>query len=136
MISYGNGIAILSWNGERGNASFKIIRRPDSAHPENIIDDAKIGPNDGLFLYSIYIPPSGLLTAVPQNQSTLFGIFDRTLKVLLPDLQLGNGLGFSGDGEYIYHSDTVLRITYKSVFDRRTNSISTVFQAIFCFCHQ
>ena len=125
LITYGDYLAILTWDGLSKEVSFRKIFKPDPRHPwpKFFVNDAKVARiNGALFCYTEPVVVTDI-TEIPRRQSTLFSIFRGRLRKLITELNFGNGLGFSYDGHWFYHSDSVSNKTFKSFYNLETNTL-------------
>ena len=121
LITYGDYLANLTWNGEFGSTTLDLILRPQPSrpYPEYFLDDTKVADNDALFVYNG--PLVLAIEAIPKHESTLFSFRDGEQTTLISNLDFGNGLGF--DGSLFAHSDSVRKVTYESIYNQKTNKI-------------
>lgn len=125
LITYGDELCIMSWDGMSRSAGMECVRETNPSYPwpENFVNDAKVAPNGALFFYSDPVNEMPDVTSLPRGRATLFSIVDGKQKTLITNLSFGKGLGWSPDGRWFYHSDAVQNVTYKSFYNEETNSL-------------
>jgi hypothetical protein len=127
LSTYDDKLSVVTWDGVSEQGSYQILSQPDPIHPwpEYFLTDIKIVPSGAVLFYSKPVPsPTTGYTLLPRSQSSLYSIVNGRQETLLSNLDYGNGIGYSHDGEWLYHSDTVQNVTYKSRYDPQINTIS------------
>lgn len=106
-------------------SSFQNITQADPSHPwpDYYLAEAKVGPSGALFFYSRPTINTSV-EEVPQRESSLINIINGRVTKLVKNLNLGNGVGYSANGEWFYMDDMFSNLTYVAHFDQRTNSMS------------
>ncbi|RJS93023.1 SMP-30/gluconolactonase/LRE family protein [Salinisphaera sp. Q1T1-3] len=60
---------------------------------------------------------------VDNRDASLYRYDGDTLVTAIPDMTITNGLAFSPDGAWLYHTDTPTRVIRRHAFDRKTGEI-------------
>lgn len=93
----------------------QLLADPDSAHPDNRLNDGKVGPNGSFWVGSM----NG--SSPSRADARLFRIdADGSCTVMAEGLMTSNGLAWSPDGTLMYHSDS--RGRFLQVFDHDPQS--------------
>lgn len=123
IISYGQFLAILTWDGNSETVSYRAIAPIDrEVYRAN---EGKVAPSGSLFVgtHSPQLPEGGLRSEAAGLYAFRGDI--RTSKKLLDNVTVSNGMGWSKDAKWFYYIDslayTVDLFSYNITNDEITN---------------